>query len=79
MLRRGYSFVDGSTGLGRLDAGLFFIAFCRDPRAQYVPVQSKLSRMDGMAEYVVHTGSGLWAVPAGVKPGRYLGQSLLEG
>ena len=32
MLRRGYSFVDGSDGLGRLDAGLFFIAFLRDPR-----------------------------------------------
>jgi deferrochelatase/peroxidase EfeB len=79
MLRRGYSFVDGSNGLGRLDAGLFFIAFCRDPRTQYVPVQSKLSRIDVMAEYVVHTGSGLWAVPAGVKPGGYLGQSLLEG
>ena len=28
--------------LGRLDAGLFFLAFCRDPRpAQYVPLQAK--------------------------------------
>ena len=31
MLRRGYNFVDGTDGLGRLDAGLFFIAFVRDP------------------------------------------------
>ena len=31
ILRRGYSFVDGSDGLGRLDAGLFFIAYQRDP------------------------------------------------
>ena len=29
MLRRGYNFVDGGNGLGRLDAGLFFIAFVR--------------------------------------------------
>ena len=32
MLRRGYNFVDGSDALGRLDAGLFFIAYVRDPR-----------------------------------------------
>ncbi len=32
MLRRGYNFVDGSNALGGLDAGLFFIAFVRDPR-----------------------------------------------
>jgi deferrochelatase/peroxidase EfeB len=31
ILRRGYSYVDGSDGFGHLDAGLFFIAFCRDP------------------------------------------------
>jgi len=79
MLRRGYSFVDGSDGLGRLDAGLFFIAFVRDPRTQYVPVQSKLSRLDLMQEYLLHTGSGLWAVPPGVRDARgYWGQTLLE-
>ena len=32
MLRRGYNFTDGNDELGRLDAGLFFIAFVRDPR-----------------------------------------------
>ena len=31
MLRRGYNFVDGSNGLGRLDAGLFFLAFVLRP------------------------------------------------
>ena len=31
MLRRGYNFVDGSNGLGRMDAGLFFLAFVRRP------------------------------------------------
>ena len=40
-LRRGYNFVDGSDGLGRLDAGLFFIAYQRDPRNQFVPVQTQ--------------------------------------
>nr|WP_233149689.1 Dyp-type peroxidase domain-containing protein [Kineosporia sp. A_224] len=79
ILRRGYSFVDGSDGLGRLDAGLFFVAFCRDPRTQYVPLQAKLSRTDAMAEYLVHTGSGLWTIPPGVRAGEYWGQALLEG
>jgi hypothetical protein len=38
MLRRGYNFVDGSDGLGRMDAGLFFLAYVRDPR---VPTSSR--------------------------------------
>ena len=78
ILRRGYSFVDGSDGFGHLDAGLFFIAFCRDPRAQYVPMQNRLSRNDTMMEYLQHTGSGLWAVPPGVRPGGWVGQTLFE-
>jgi deferrochelatase/peroxidase EfeB len=78
ILRRGYSFVDGSDGLGRLDAGLFFVAFCRDPRTQYVPMQAKIASQELLAEYLVHTGSGLWAVPPGVGEGGYWAQSLLE-
>jgi deferrochelatase/peroxidase EfeB len=66
MLRRGYNFTDGTTGLGRLDAGLFFVAYVRDPASQYVPMQAKLSRQDTMMEYIEHTGSGLFAVPPGV-------------
>ena len=43
MLRRGYNFTDGSNALGRLDAGLFFIAFVRDPDEHYIPMQTRLS------------------------------------
>jgi len=79
LLRRGYSFVDGSDGLGRLDAGLFFIAFCRDPRTQYVPMQARVASQELLAEYLVHTGSGLWAVPPGVNTADgYWAQPLLE-
>ena len=66
MLRRGYNFTDGNDTLGRLDAGLFFLAFVRDPRTQYVPMQATLSRDDRLSEYLQHTGSGLYAVPPGV-------------
>lgn len=77
ILRRGYNFTDGSDGLGRLDAGLFFIAFVRDPATHYIPMQSQLSKSDTLMEYLQHTGSALFAVPPGVKsPGGFLGAAL---
>jgi deferrochelatase/peroxidase EfeB len=76
MLRRGYSFVDESDSLGRLDGGLFFLAFVRDPHRQFVPVMNKLAASDALNEYLSHVGSGLWAVPPGVQPGGYLGQGV---
>ncbi len=77
MLRRGFNFVEGSDGLGHLDAGLFFLAYQRDPRRAFVSVQRALSRHDLMGEYLRHTGSSLWAVPPGVQPGGWVGQTLL--
>jgi deferrochelatase/peroxidase EfeB len=65
ILRRGYSFVDGSDGLGRLDAGLFFIAYQRDPATGFVQVQRNL-RLDAMNEYIRHTSSAVFACPPGV-------------
>jgi deferrochelatase/peroxidase EfeB len=76
MLRRGYNFVDGSDGLGRLDAGLFFLAYVRDPRTHYIPIQMKLGMGDGLSEYVQHTGSALFAVPPGIAQGEYVGQAM---
>ena len=76
MLRRGYNFTDGSDNLGRLDAGLFFIAFVRNPDQHYIPMQLQLSSKDGLMDYLQHTGSGLWAVPPGVRDGQYVGQPL---
>ena len=79
LLRRGYNYVDGNDSLGRLSAGLFFIAFVTDPRTHYIPMQSKLSRNDLMMEYLQHVASGLWAVPPGVAEGEYVGQALFSG
>jgi deferrochelatase/peroxidase EfeB len=66
ILRRGYSFVDGSDGLGRLDAGLFFLAYQRDPEAGFVQVQRNL-RTDAMNEYIRHTSSAVFACPPGLR------------
>ncbi len=74
ILRRGYNYVDGNTELGRLDAGLFFLSYQRDP-AQFVRLQRALAT-DLMAEYVRHIGSGIWAVPAGATAGSYVGAAL---
>ncbi len=76
MLRRGYNFVDGSNDLGGLDAGLFFLAYVRDPRVQFIPVQLAMAKSDALMEYLKVTGSALFAVPPGCAPGEYVGQSL---
>jgi deferrochelatase/peroxidase EfeB len=76
ILRRGYNFTDGSDGVGHLDAGLFFVAFNRDSRTHFVPMQRALSDNDAMMEYIKHTGSAHFAVPKGLAPGEYWGQTL---
>ncbi|MBZ4019549.1 iron uptake transporter deferrochelatase/peroxidase subunit [Streptomyces purpurogeneiscleroticus] len=67
ILRRGYSFTDGTDGLGRLDAGLFFLAYQRDVRDGFVPLQKNLARHDALNEYIQHVGSAVFAVPPGVR------------
>lgn len=67
MLRRGYSYTDGTDGLGRLDAGLFFLAYQHDVRESFIPVQRGLSRADALNEYIQHVGSAVFAVPPGVR------------
>jgi deferrochelatase/peroxidase EfeB len=79
ILRRGYSFVDGSDGLGRLDAGLFFIAYQRDPETGFVQLQRNL-RLDAMNEYIRHTSSAVFACPPGVQgDDDWWGRALFQG
>ncbi len=67
ILRRGYSFTDGTDGLGRLEAGLFFLAYQRDVRKGFIPLQRSLSRSDALNEYIQHVSSAVFAVPPGVR------------
>lgn len=67
ILRRGFNYTDGADELGRLDAGLFFIAYVCDPRTHFIPMLSKMTASDAMSEYLRHTGNALFAVPPGVK------------
>ncbi|WP_328360280.1 iron uptake transporter deferrochelatase/peroxidase subunit [Mycobacterium sp. NBC_00419] len=77
ILRRGYNFTDGSDGFGHLDAGLFFVAFMRNPATQFIPMQTELARHDALNEYITHTGSAIFAVPPGLRDGDYWGSTLL--
>ena len=78
LLRRGYNYTDGQDpDTGKLAAGLFFIAFQRDPHAQFKLLQTRLGRSDLLNEYIAHIGGGLWACPPGVSaPGDWFGKRL---
>ncbi len=78
LLRRGYNYTDGQDpDTGKLAAGLFFIAFQRDPHAQFKALQTRLGRSDLLNEYIAHIGGGLWACPPGVSgPGDWFGKAL---
>jgi deferrochelatase/peroxidase EfeB len=80
ILRRGYSYTDGTDpDTGLLDAGLFFIAYQKDPHRQFVRLQTRLGARDNLNEYIRHTGSALFAVPPGLSgPGDYYLKSLLN-
>ena len=79
LLRRGYSYTDGADPrTGELDAGLFFVAFQRDPHAQFAALQRRLGAEDALDEYISHTGSAVFAVPAGVPPGGFVAQGLFS-
>ncbi len=69
MLRRSYSF----------EGGLLFLAFMRDPARQFVPVQRRLALHDPLARFARHTGSAVFAVPPGARPGGFVGDGLLGG
>lgn len=78
LLRRSYNFTDGvDPRTGQLDSGLFFIAYQRHPRRQFVPIQNQLAQSDALNKYIKHVASGVFAVPPGVQSTGYLGETLL--
>lgn len=86
MLRRPYSYDDGVNFTAErwppwrqgeeYDAGLFFVAYQRDPRTGFIKVFEKMAKLDMMNQFVTHVGGGLFACPPGAKPGEYIGQAL---
>ena len=88
MFRRAYSYNDGVRFTAErwppwrqgmmYDAGLFFLAYQRDPSRGFIRVFETMSRLEMLNQYTTHTGSALFACPLGVETGRYIGQLLFE-
>jgi deferrochelatase/peroxidase EfeB len=88
ILRRPYSYNDGVNFTAErwppwhqgmeYDAGLFFMAYQRDPRTGFIKIYEKMSRFDMMNQFVTHVGGGLFACPGGTVQGQYVGQRLIE-
>jgi deferrochelatase/peroxidase EfeB len=83
ILRRGYSFSRGATpgsvdrGGHQLDGGLFFIGFTRD-LDRFAPLLRRVMSRDALNEFTLHTGSAVFAVPPGVRPGGFIGDQLFS-
>ena len=75
ILRRGYSYTDGIYD-GAAGGGQLFICFQRDPRAQFIPMQTKLARGDLLNEHTEHIGSAIFACPPGAGRGGFVGEGL---
>ena len=62
-----------------MDAGLFFLAYQRDPRTQFVAdPDASSSRIDALNEYIKHDSSRAVRVPAGRQRRRLLGRHALR-
>jgi len=89
ILRRAYSYNDGVGFYAErwppwrqgmmLDAGLFFVAYQRDPRSGFIKINKKLSTLDIMNQFTTHVGSAIFACPPGAEDGSFIGASLFEG
>ncbi len=86
IFRRGYSYNDGISFTAErwppwrqameYDSGLLFLAYQKDPRTQFTPLFARMAKLDMLNQFVTHTGSALFAIPPGVKPGEMIGQKL---
>lgn len=78
ILRRGYSYAEPiEPDSGELDAGLFFIAFQRNPELQFIPLQSRVSSIDALRKHTQVTSSSIFACPPGTREGGFIGDALL--
>ncbi len=78
ILRRGYSYSESAQAQSaEIDAGLFFIAFQRDPARQFIPLQQRLAASDALNRHTLHTSSAIFACPPGASHGGFVGEGLL--
>ena len=86
VFRRPYSYNDGVRFTAErwppwrqgmmYDAGLFFVCYQRDPREGFIKIYQNMAKLDALNQFTTHTGGGLFACPAGVHEGEFIGQRL---
>ncbi len=86
IFRRGYSYNDGISFTAErwppwrqameYDSGLLFLAYQKDPRAQFSKIFSQMAKFDMLNQFTTHTASALFAIPPGVAPGNSIGARL---
>ncbi len=86
VLRRAYSYNDGVSFTAErwppwrqgmlYDAGLFFVAYQRDPRTGFIKIYDNMAKLDALSQFTTHTGGGVFACPGGVREGEFVGQRL---
>ena len=86
ILRRAFSFDNGITKIAErwppwrqlmtFDAGLLFQCYQKDPRTGFIKLFAKMAQIDMLNQFTTHIGGGLFACPAGAKPGGYIGENL---
>jgi deferrochelatase/peroxidase EfeB len=86
IFRRPYSYNDGVRFTAErwppwrqgmmYDAGLMFVCYQRDPREGFIKIYENMAKLDALNQFTTHTGGGLFACPAGVREGEFVGQRL---
>ncbi|MGK0742341.1 Dyp-type peroxidase [Leucobacter sp. Z1108] len=71
IVRRAVNYTDGE------ESGLLFGCYQRDPLRQFVPIQRRLDEADMLNQWITHTGSAVFAILPGFRPGGTIGESLL--
>jgi len=75
--RRGYNYDDGTDARGTRQVGLIFASY-QESIDRFLRIQEALARVDSLNTWTTPIGSALFAVPPGIEPGGWIGQSLLE-
>ena len=86
ILRRSYSYNNGSSFTAErwppwrqaveFDAGLFFLAYQKDPRTGFIKIFDKMSKFDMLNQFTTHVNNAVFACPPGAKKGGYVGETL---
>lgn len=86
ILRRSYAYNNGAVFTAErwppwrqameFDAGLFFLAYQRDPRHGFIKIFDKMSKFDMLNQFTTHVNNAVFACPPGAQKGGYVGETL---